>query len=241
MTVWVFGDSFAYLHLDADTWPRQVARKLNQELKCYGEGGTGLAYTYEKFNDVRNQIEDNDTVILAVTELNRRWFIRDRASENIWKIMSRREDPKLSNAVEYYLRYLDNEPVYESYLQNFLYNIQFLTNKKNLNTILLPCFNTSAVYLSKQNLNLTVASGELIKVSVAEFDPRFDHSPYTTISDIRPNHLTRSNHTILANKIIHSIQTKAPIDLNEGFVQHNVNDHNMLDEAFRSNELFQGS
>ncbi len=238
MTVWVFGDSFAYLHPHGDTWPRQVANKLNQELKCYAEGGTSLEYTYEQFNTVRHNINAHDTVILALTELNRRWFLRDRVTENIWMIMRNREDPKLSKALEYYLHYLDNSTVHETYLTNFLYNVEYVTTQRSLNTVILPCFETTSAYMSKLNLNLTVAKGQLVTVSMAEFDSKFDHTSYTAISDVRPNHLTRSNHNVLANKIVDSIKTKAPIMLNEGFVKYNMNIGNMQNDQFKLYELY---
>ena len=73
MTLWVFGDSFAKYNDHQNIWMNQVANKTRQELICLGDDGTSPDYTYYKFNEIRHQILDNDIIIIALTDINRRW------------------------------------------------------------------------------------------------------------------------------------------------------------------------
>jgi hypothetical protein len=218
--LWVFGDSFAYIPTTGNTWLRQIAARLNCELRCYARGGSSLEYTYEQFNNVRSQFEDSDIVIVALTDVSRRWAIRANEHESMLVAMQRY--PHLEEAVKLYITYLDNDSIQEAYLTNFLHNVEHITLHKNLNTVIIPCFESSSSIVAKVKPKLITAYGNLFAISQGEFMPTFtNRHSITQVSDLRANHLIASNHTILAEKVVRAVTNKQPINLCEDF-QHNV-------------------
>ena len=222
----------------------QVANKTRQELICLGDDGTSPDYTYYKFNEIRHQILDNDIIIIALTDINRRWFLHDNPADTIWNIIARSET--VSEALEKYLRYLNNKDVHDVYLFNFLVNLHRTTEKLNTHTIILPCFESVNDYTkgSKEYYDFTrfhIARGYLYDVALKEFEPDFFNS-YHVLKygqrDLRCNHLMKSNHTILANKIVDNIRRNIPIDLNRGFVTNILNKEKLKNKEFSASELF---
>lgn len=238
MTVWVFGDSFAYLHLQGNTWHRQISNSLKQDLSCYATGGISLEYTYYQFNNVREDIKNNDIVIVALTNIDRRWLIKDRPNEQLWLFSEKQEDPDIDKAIENYLRYLDNRSVYETYLTNFLYNLAYITKVKDLKTIVLPCFDSSTVLANKAGTTLDIARGNLFTVSMNEFDPLYTKNTLTQLGDLRANHLTYTNHCVLANKILDYIHSGITIDLTSDFHKHMLNRENVYTVEYSKQEFF---
>lgn len=243
MTVWVFGDSFVHLdHRPDDLWMKQVANDLNEPLNCFGLGGTAIEYTYFKFNEYRTSIQENDTVIVALTDINRRWFFRDKPQEAV-KAYSLEGDKDTVEAYKYYGMYLmqHTDPIY-TYLYNFVSNLNYITEKLNLHTIVLFCF-SDIENLAKINefSNINFATGNLFQVCYNEFKESFI-TKYGLLNyaqnDLRRCHLTYSNHTILKNKIINHIKNKTPINLNEGFITNILDKHSLTDIEFSKQELF---
>lgn len=238
-TVWIFGDSFADVGFCANhpnndlTWMQQVSIKLNYDARYLGKGGTSLEYTYEQFNAVRNQINQYDVIVIALTCINRRWFIRENITDNIWKLMT---DPYLKTAIEYYMTSFNNNNIYETYLENFLYNLDYVTNTLNTKTIILPCFETTQI---PKNLNFHVADLCLYNISKQEFKMNLcdDYMQKMNGVDLRACHLIKSNHSILADKICDYIMHNNPI--NQDAFKTDIVDYNTLkDIQFAQDELF---
>lgn len=188
---------------------------------------------------MRSYFESNDTIVLALTEMNRRWLMRHIINENIWMLLKSDPDSATSNAIKHYLTYLENTSAHETYLANFLYNVAYVTKQKNLNTVILPCFESTSVAINKINPNLIVAQGNLFDISNNEFDPAFtNRHAIIDISDIRANHMVYSNHTILALKIADAIKHRTPIVLYKDFVQNILTQSNIRDCIFSKDELF---
>ena len=81
---------------------------------------------------------------------------------------------------------------------------------------------------------------KLLDITMNEFTKEYIINMDSTITDKRVNHLIKSNHAILANKIVDNIKNKTPIDLTKGFIKHIVDDNSLSDEKFINNELFGG-
>lgn len=218
-TLWVFGDSFADKTTSTNTWVDQVAATLNCNPKFLAVGGSGVSYTYEQFNRYREQIQDNDILIFALTEITRHWFDRNNISETIWVIMDRQDES--TKAIEHYLKYLDNDAVDKEHLNNFLYNLHYLTKKKNTITIILPSFDYMSQLLNERKDKFPlfrIADRSLFQVSTEEYNGMFDKQNIVNSGyDTRVCHLMDANHTILANKIVNNVKSNEPIALN-GFV-----------------------
>lgn len=236
--IWVFGDSYA----EDAKWAQIISNNLDMPVTCLGLGGSSIDYTYKTFNDYRNQIKNEDIVIVATTHLSRRWFFKDQPRETTF-FYYLYDTNECSEKFKYYINYLTNNDVYNTYLINFLYNIEYLTKQLNLHTILLPCFDDTDNFFKNipQETPLNIAHGDFYKISLNEFDPKFlnSYSIHQYIQqELRLNHMIKTNHTILANKIIDNIKIKKPIDLTTGFVTNVLNAKTLKDIDFSKQELF---
>lgn len=239
-TLWSFGGSYS-IFVDSlnNTWQHQIIDKLNLELKSFGLGGASQDYTSMKFNEVRHLIKPDDVIVITIPDLDRRWFIRDEPEKANWNFFSRGEE--LHKSVKHYLLYLDNSSVYRTYFMNFLYNLHSLNNVK---IILLPCFKDVDDILQEvkyQFPKFDIASGYLDHIHLNEFTKEFmNNYGYLNYGrlDIRINHLTTSNHTILANKIVDNVLNDTPVDLLTGFVKEVLDRKTLTSIEFSEKELF---
>lgn len=255
MTLWVFGDSYAkhYENLD-NQWTALVSKSLNTDMRTFGLVGSSAEYTYNCFNKVRQDIKKNDIVVLALTTHSRRWFFKDYPNHTAQPAPGTDyKEPKsvynptgISNvdvALSLYEDHLNNHDVFNTYLENFLYNLDYHTKKLNLHTIILINFYDTEYFLKdkrNQFSSLRFSNGMMLDISLNEFTKDFFLEYNTSIPDIRINHMIKSNHTILANKILDNIQNNKEIDLTTGFLKHIFNKQNFNDPNFIKEELFNG-
>ena len=254
MTVWVFGSSYAKNYGFKDQWINLVAQNFKTGLISYGLDGCSLDYSYQKFNNNRDRIQDNDIIIFPLTTHIKRWFFKYKPEQNLvfdeiidvknFKFTTVTDNDKESEALTAYYTNLNNQSVYETYTINFFYNLQQLTKKKNLHSIILTsCYDTEEWIKDKKNefplLNFSL--NKLLDVSLLEYSKQYFIDMDVGIHDFRVNHLTRSNHIVLANKIIDNIENKKPIDLTTGFHKHLINKDCTKDIDFVNKELFGGA
>ncbi len=243
--IWVFGDSFAHDYGKTDQWMHQVSRALNTTFQSLGVAGSSLEFTYQRFNLARKKIKENDIVIIALTATNRRWFFK-----NYPGIAATDTSPtgnkKEIKAIELYREHLDNNrEIQEVYLTDFLYNVSALTEELNLKVILLPVLYDTEDFLKAKGNQfplLEVAKGKFVDVIVDEVHPNVlrQNEEWIKECDPRLNHLSKSNHNILANKIVDSIKNNVPVDLTTGFIKHIVTLEKLEDPVFVKDELFDG-
>jgi len=58
------------------------------------------------------------------------------------------------------------------------------------------------------------------------------------INDVRVNHILKSNHTTLANKLLDNIKNKTPLNFKNGFTENVFDENSMNDLTFINEELF---
>jgi hypothetical protein len=253
MSLWVFGDSYAeqYPNLK-DQWMTRVANLLDTDVRSFGLVGSSVEFTYHSFNNIRNEIKENDIIILALTTPSRRWFFKRHPSHTAQPIPGTNyKEPSLTynltgfkeidDALAFYEAYLNNHEVYKSYLQNFLYNLDNFTKKLNLHTIIIPNFYDTLHFLKDvkdQYPNIYFANGMMVDVSLNEFTKEYLIEYSTSTVDVRVNHLLKSNHIILADKIIDNIKNKSIIDLELDFDKHVFTKEKMNNKEFIDDQLF---
>lgn len=245
MTIWVFGASgSAMIDNVPDQWMQKAASLLNTDVKSLAIFGASLEYNYQKFNQIRNKIKENDVIVLYIPGFERRWLFKDRPGDTvILEINASHEENK---AIEQYIRYLDHPEIHETYLLNFLCNVNNLTKKLNLKTILLnPFIDLENFILSKTNLfpYIHVVEGQMVYVTCDEYKSGLLRQTGSTRgipileNDLRLNHMCRSNHLILAEKIYNYVKNNIPIDLT-GFKEDIYTTESVKDKDFVEYELF---
>lgn len=248
MTVWVFGDSFAHLYIDIlrspySQWGYIIAKELGTEIKHFGRGGASLDYAYHTYNENTNNIKSGDVVIITLTELNRRWFWKDNPELGCVHSI-KIDDGWKAHAYKLYELYLNNKELPKVYLKLFLSELNMMSVHKGVHVILLPCFYEVNEYVNKikeEYANLHIANETMLTVSMNEFKVSMKNHPdiqQFLIKDARVTHLIKSNHAILANKLLDNIKNKTPIDLTKGFIQDTLDLDIMKDIEYSERELF---
>ena len=255
MTIWVFGDSYAeqYPNLK-DQWMKRVADHLDTNVRSFGLVGSSTEFTYHAFNNVRHEFKKNDIIILTLTTHSRRWFFKLYPSHTAQpmpntdfkspvSIYSPTGFKEIDESLELYEEFLNNQEVAESHLQNFLYNLNGITKKLNLHTIVILNFYDTAHFLEDkkdQFANLHFTKDTIVNVSLNEFTKNYIIEYNNFKKDTRVNHLIRSNHIILADKIIDNIKNKTTIDLTMGFIKHTLSEEQLTNKEFIHDQLFGG-
>lgn len=245
MTIWVFGASgSAMMENTPDQWMQKLATLLHTDVKSLAIFGASLDFNYQKFNQIRYNIKNKDIVILYMPGFERRWFFKDRPSDTV--MLELKATPEENNAIEQYIRYLDNPEVHELYLLNFLCNVDHLTKKLNLTTILLNPFVDLENFIdTKKDLfpHIHIAKGQMVYITCDEYKSGLLKKTGNTRgipimeNDLRLNHMCRSNHLILADKLYNYVKNQIPVTI-DGFKENIYTEDAVTDPGFIEYELF---
>lgn len=205
MTLWIFGDSYAQPNNIPHQWMYLLADDLSTEMKSLAVNSTALEFTYQRFNIARKKIAKNDTLVIVLTDFDRRWFFKQHP-EFAEKDVSPTDNKKENKAIQLYREFLDHKEIHRTYLIDFLYNLHALTEELELHTIILPVFEDVESFLSdKKDLFplFNIATGKLKDIA--------------NNVDVNLNYMTTNAHTALANKLVNNVKNRTSIDLKEGF------------------------
>jgi len=243
MTMWVFGDSYLrYYRYYPESWLKIISTELNIEVRSFAKAFSTVNYCYYKFNQIRDQIKENDVIILG-TSLDPSSLLPAGHTHRQWDSLNNEEQL----ALEYRRTFLKQvDDLREVYLINFLYNIQNFSKKYNIHTIILfnlYDFNSfTQQYKLNHFPNLHIPTGVLHGVSENEWTlETFSNkgTDWISVNDLRANHLIKTNHAILANKIIDNVKNKTPLDLTTEFKKHFLDEELINNSEFIKNELFE--
>lgn len=245
MALYVFGDSFASTEINPTwnaedierlfmkKWSVLLSKKLGVELKNYGISGSSLEYTYYKFNQICADLKEDDVVVIVLTDLLRKWIIKDRPVTSSLVAVEMHGDlnPNLVKCAQWYFANVLNLEVEEVHLQNFLHAVNATTSHLKVKPLFVCAFDTvsrgrwgidvSTVNKSQSN---SFAIGSLWEVSSYEIT----HTNNDLASAVRTNlkkefrlnHLSDVQHDILADKILNYIHTGTTVDLTTGFIKN---------------------
>lgn len=241
MTMWVFGDSFSrHFKYQPDTWVERTSKILGQEVRAFSRPVVPLEHIFYKFNEKRNEINHNDIVIYTLTNLDRRWFWRDQ----LFKVYYEWSEDE-TKAINYYQRFLSNfNDSHKIYLVNFLHNLNAMTKKLNLHTIVMANFSDYDRLMAGISEDFPLFHFSKGPLSIAA-DLEWKKEIFRNASvewfmrqDKRLNHFTKSNHTLISDKVVDNIKNKIPIDFTQGLKIDFLDDDMLEDPEFRKNELF---
>lgn len=224
--LWIFGDSYAaddqFKNLNGvvrhDRWWEQLAKKMNLTLKNYAKSGSSIDYSSLMFHKVFNEVKRNDVIVLALTDTQRQWLNEDIPScctfqmFNRMKELGKISDEVFSHAMYHFTEVL-NPQVELASAANFINSASYLTLKRGVKFVILPCFNHGHDPMVEEknivlgNNVISPKKGQCLwSISISEFNGKEKKLPLKVI-DHRFNHLSPDNHTILANKIYDSLST----------------------------------
>lgn len=245
MTVWIFGASgSAMMENTPDQWMQKLAQLLHTDVKSLAILGASLDFNYQKFQQIRHLIKTNDVIVLYMPGFERRWFFKDRPSDTVMLEINTTDDEE--KAIENYIRYLDNPEHHELYLLNFLCNVNHITKKLMLKSIMLNPFVDLENFIEKNKSlfpNIHIAKGQMVYVTCDEYKSgllkRLGSTRGIDIleNDLRLNHMCRTNHIILANKIFNYVTNNDPVII-EGFEQDIYTEQSVTNDDFIKYELF---
>jgi len=223
MTLWIFGDSFSVATYAMTKtpptfmpWTDQITLQLGfEEHHNYAEWGVSNDFILSQLFKFADNIQPNDYVILQLTECSRQWFFKDKPHFSNFKSIVN-ADTELSkqeiNACNEYMKYLQRDEIDKHrYGITCLAIEQLKTMFNTWHILVLPGFH------SYHNVN-----GTLIDICNNEFaeSTKIDqwyakHDRF----DPRPNHMSKNNHKVLADKIIDYFKFGTSLDLTVGFEQ----------------------
>ena len=228
--LWIFGDSYGtfpsqdeFNKIKDRLWIPMLAEKLNHNNFyniCHAGAANEWIY-YSLVNNVKliNPIED--TVIVIATQTHRQWFFHDNvgASNHYMNGIDEYVSKDQLTAIKYYQKYLSDNPQDLIRSQWFLYSLELIKARQNLNLIVLPGFRTT-------ELDYGNSKGCLFDVCVNEIQGKtlkVWHKWLTGNSNLgtdpRTGHLSFENHKILAEKLHNCFLNHELLDLTQGFAE----------------------
>lgn len=221
-SLWIFGDSFS-----APPWPAGEEEKLDykiwtkivcEELGCdsyknLAQSGVSNDYIFHTLANNINNMDEGDYAIIQTTQKYRQWFFEDPTLANY--SIGDLEDyisPEQAKAVEYYIRYLQNDSLDDARFIQFSLALERIVSLVNhVRMLILPGF------WGAHGVN-----GSLVQVCDAEFVSIKDVKGFYNREgrkgkDPRCNHISPVNHPVLASKVVDFFRTGKYIDLTTGF------------------------
>ena len=225
--IYIFGDSFAEPFPEIEwTWVNQVSSMLGHKQKNLGFGGSGLEYTFEQFEQYHDYITKDDLVIICLTNEDRGYWFKQYPSVNtaeaVQYILHKHTISKEELvAIKYYQTYFLD--IHKSKmivnLKNFLNTINNLAEKLQIKILVINAVLEYKIDFTRYK-NLLVSKGRLLEISNKEIKNFKLVEELNKHWDKRPNHLCRSNHIVLANKVVDSIINNVVLDLTTEFHQN---------------------
>jgi hypothetical protein len=249
--LFITGDSFAIFPKDPDpvkNWGLLLADLLGQELgqtlQVVNNSLMGCAQDWNWLslqNWYEHTITEHDYVVIALTHPSRQWFFENSpeiANANLIDL-DRWVTREQAKTVELFIKYMQRPSLDLIAVQNRLAYLAYMTRLKGLRPpVIMKCF-TQEFGQANTWPDLKIAQGDLMNIQRYEFeDIDIDiRSDFWKGLDSRYNHLCRSNHTILAQKVFDTLTKGAELDLTTGFIQGLLKNNTLDDLDFVQREL----
>lgn len=248
MKLWIVGDSFSTVEPDGRdrglTWPWLVAQGLGlspDNIVNGSEYGSSLEWAWWTLSRWQQDIAPEDYLVIALTHPGRRWYVEPKPCLGKPEfVASSYPDQPLAQAAQLFQEYLQRP------------NLDWLHQEMQLGWLCdqvarrgwrRPCmlqgFNIPLPYIDNWTA-INISQGCLTEsVSNQEVAINCNWRQYNNFMaglDPRFNHLCLSNHRIMADKIIESLQTDTAVDLTNGF-KLGILTEGINDDGFIAREL----
>lgn len=222
--LWVFGDSFAEVSNNFESWQLRIANNLKLDLMNVSINGCSADWLMFKWNELHQQISENDRIIIVVPFPDRVCFWPERPSvsgiaslsSSPEKLKGISEQSKL--AIKMYFAHLHDTAFSQVRINSWLQWVELFAHTTLVHKPVVMHSTNLSTNLKMQYCE--VANGNILDASINEFS---DNSTWIKISssgawlDPRTGHLSTQNHKVLADKILNYWCDFTPIDLTLGW------------------------
>lgn len=244
-TLWIFGDSFAHDRQDGrpaileQQWHRLLGKELGFDIENSALSGAGLDYVYDRWYHKKDLIKADDLVIVAATDMNRRWVFQDHPEcsnpVNLFQgTYDRWVEPHRIKAARNYFKVLDHEGASRANFYNWLCALDKKASEDHVRVLILPCFSDSADLLNSwkdQFKSLYIAKGDLCEISNGEHIESLKIGQTVWLfQDGRCNHMSPPNHRLLFSKILDWVRSGTEIDIPQGIYTDLIKESDFDDE-----------
>jgi hypothetical protein len=255
-TLWIIGDSFSQPRTKIDRpriWPELVAALLTVDtgttVKIVNESWHGVSQDYCWMYLQRwlheGLIQPEDYVIVVLTHPNRYWYIDEKPDLSNGHFTLDLDDhitAAQSQAIRLYMKEIQRPRLDTIQQLSRLGWLAMATQQWGIRRPLIIKAFEFDLYGAEVYKGLNIARGNLYDLQNREFpeETRTDNSTteYFAGFDPRYNHLTLSNHKILAALISDSLKNDRVLDLTQlEFIENIFDDQVMSDAKFCAEEL----
>lgn len=264
-----FADTLVYSEQSRKRlWPQVTVDLLSVQTSCSWEIqnlawiGSSLEFSYHQMRTSLGSWKSGDMVVFLATDPSRCWFIQDRPDmSNVftWDLDEQVKDREKIDAIAAYFRHVHRPELGQLKITTIIESIAYWSLRHpTVSFLVIPCFPMSLIGQTLGSIieknqpdpwhypNLAKTNGNLLYVQQNEFCLD-ENAPYMAVKnwkgwDLRYNHLTLSNHRILAKKISKFYSDNIPVDLTTGFNRELfsyacLDDIDLIDPVFREKEL----
>ena len=219
--LYTFGDSFVKTTGAAPEWAYTslIAKEFNTTELSFGLESSSLEYTFQQFEEQRNNFVEGDIIIITLSLLDKTFFFQDRPSiSQMWSFDTEEHTVEEKTAMEMYYKHLHNSKNITVNLLNFLHSVQEITKQKQLKTVILKTlfFDTYNIVSKERFPELIIGNDyfwELMKKEISQPSLITYLNLHKFKNDARVFHFMEPNHRIIADSIISAIKYKTEINL----------------------------
>jgi len=218
-SLWLFGDSFSAqpnIECDFAVWPELVARHFKlPHYWNWARMGCANDFIFQEFTSRIPEMKEGDFVIIQPTSPHRQWFFEDPEVGNyLIQDLEKYVTADQKKAVDQYIKHLQSDKLDNiRYTQFGLALERVCAMTPHLRILVLPAFYEVPGIVG----HLTgISDGEHANLSPDAITKWYKDNNGL---DPRVMHLSKQNHTILADKIIDFYETGKSIDLTTDFEQ----------------------
>ena len=245
----VIGDSFSVEPMESTdhtvTWPRQVAADLGLKFMPLSQHGVSQDWCFQQLRTgfhAKDRITAEDRIIICLTHSNRYWFVQDEPNLSNMHIigMDQYVSKEKNKAIQGFMQHIQRPQLDTLHMIMRLgWLTSYITRLGLPKPLILRCFDID-VSEAQHHQEIAWATGTLFDIQTQEFAETGTQSDqYFRGIDCRYNHITLSNHHILAKKIVDFFQQGLTVDLAEGFAQGLILRDSWRDTDFCAREFNQ--
>lgn len=223
MTIWVFGDSYVEERGVDWQWFKQLGKLMNEPVIALGESGVNNDFiTHQIYLHLEQEkIHKDDWVIQVHTQYSRQWFFKDRPKLSNFvhhtdpTVLGMTRDEK--RAADSWIKYLYNPEClrWQTYANSLAMHTAVNWLSGGARSLIIPGFHNGFFPFNPHigvKGTLTECVSYLETADLAEYEKMLTQDG----GDPRVNHMSQTNHSILAQKIADS-RTTGELNLLKGF------------------------